>query len=137
MIHEKKTNFKNLTNTFNSHITSKTLKIKNNNSNINIDREYLYKNKFNEGTIKKIIINKQFKDKIQNLKYKNISDKIDKTKINDYIKLINESDFTIKSFLKNEKENYNYTINYKINFKNNKCIDTYQINRLIFIKYIN
>ena len=35
----------------------------------------------------------------------------------------------------NEKENY--TINYKINFKNNKCIDTYQINRLIFKKYIN
>ena len=41
---------------------------------------------------------KENKDKIQNLKYKNISDKIDKTKINDYIKLINESDFTIKSF---------------------------------------
>ena len=131
----KKTNFKNLTKTFNSHITSKTLKIKNNNSNINTDKEYLYKNKFNEDTIKKIIRNKQFKDKIENLKYKNISDKIDKTKINDYIKLINESDFTIKSFLKNEKENY--TINYKINFKNNKCIDTYQINRLIFKKYIN
>ena len=64
---------------------------------------------------------KENKDKIQNLKYKNISDKIDKTKRNDYTKLINESDFTIKSFLKNEKENY--TINYKINFKNNKCID--------------
>ena len=129
---QKKTNFKNLTNIFNSHITSKTLKIKNNNSNINNDREYLYKNKFNEGTIKKIIINKKFKYKIKNLKYKNISDKIDKTKINDYTKLIHESAFTIKSFLKNEKENY--TINYKINFKNNKCIDTYQINRLIFIK---
>ncbi len=76
---------------------------------------------------------KENKDKIQNLKYKNISDKIDKTKRNDYTKLINESDFTIKSFLKNEKENYNYTINYKINFKNNKCIDTYQIKKNYFI----